>query len=131
MGSNTLVFLLNIFHSFSAKGSYDDISSQISPRNILLTPQDTEDELGELPVITAAQGNYDNNSTQIFLPRIDFSIPAVDAPHSIPSIREVSPSVGPRCSDEELEELPDVIALRIKRRLRRQSSKERQTNGQY
>ena len=63
------------------------------------------------------QGNNDNNTTVLYH-------------HSTSATAGASPSVTPRQTDDEVKDLPDVTAERKKRRWKRQSSKEPQSNGQ-
>ena len=86
------------------------------------------------------QGNYSNTGNATQLPQTVVYKKCADrrvqslqnkgyAAASPSATPEVSPSGTPQQTDDELDELPDVVAVRSKRLLKRQSSKETQNNG--
>lgn len=81
----------------------------------------------------SAQENYDNNVSQVPQSVAYCAEPRVQALQNTgyAATPEVSPSATPQQTDDEVDELPDVIAVHNKRLLKRQRSKETQNNGQY
>ena len=93
---------LNVFQSVSAQGNIASSASQV-PQHVKYCGDQRVQALQNTGYVTPS-------------------------PSATP---EVSPSVTPQQTDDEVDKLPDVNAERKKRFLKRQSSKEPRSNGQY